>query len=116
MRMKTVLIVDDDPGTAKVLVAWLERAGFRVATAGAGVTSLPLPAAPPLVRPSVDLLCGGDHLRVRRIGDGEEADVVVLAVPHAAGERLVHVLEPVAADEGGVVEHAVEVLDVGFRP
>ena len=38
--MKTVLIVDDEPGTAKLLAAWLERAGYAVATANDGNEAL----------------------------------------------------------------------------
>ena len=37
---KTVLIVDDDPGTAKLLLTWLERAGYEVATASDGHEAL----------------------------------------------------------------------------
>jgi CheY-like chemotaxis protein len=38
--MKTVLIVDDEPATARLLATWLEHAGYKVATASEGKEAL----------------------------------------------------------------------------
>ena len=46
--------------------------------------------------------CGGE-VDIGQVGDGDEADVGVLAVEGAAGQRLVDILKPVGADEVGIV-------------
>ena len=52
------------------------------------------------------LPAGGDGFGVGRVGHVHEADLVVLLILHAAGDRLVAVLEPMAADELRVAQRA----------
>ncbi len=40
--MKTILVVDDEPGIVQIVRDYLDRAGFRVLTAGDGLTALRL--------------------------------------------------------------------------
>lgn len=65
--MRTILVVDDEPGIVVIARDYLERAGFRVITAGDGVTALRLARSE---RPSLlalDLMLPGmDGLDVTR--------------------------------------------------
>src|SRR5581483_2609415 len=47
----------------------------------------------------VHRLSRGHHLRIDAVGHGREADVIVLSIHWAAGERFVRILEEVAAHE-----------------
>jgi two-component system alkaline phosphatase synthesis response regulator PhoP len=65
--MKTILVVDDEPGIVQIARDYLDRAGFRVVTAGDGASALRLARAE---RPSLlvlDLMLPGmDGLDVTR--------------------------------------------------
>jgi two-component system alkaline phosphatase synthesis response regulator PhoP len=65
--MKTILVVDDEPGIVQIARDYLDRAGFRVVTAGDGISALRLVRAE---RPSLlvlDLMLPGmDGLDVTR--------------------------------------------------
>jgi DNA-binding response OmpR family regulator len=67
MATKTILVVDDEPGIVTVVCDYLDRAGFRVLTAGDGPTALRLARAE---RPSLlvlDLMLPGmDGLDITR--------------------------------------------------
>ena len=52
--------------------------------------------------------CGGEAV-VGQVGDADEANVTVLAVESATGQRLVDILEPVRADEIGVVGDGAQI-------
>ena len=74
MATKTILVVDDEPGIVTVVRDYLDRAGFRVLTAGDGATALRLARAE---RPSLlvlDLMLPGmdglDVTRALRAGPG----------------------------------------------
>ena len=56
--------------------------------------------------------CGGEAV-IGQVGDGDEADMGVLAVERAAGQRLVDILEPVGADEVGIVGDCVQIAGIG---
>ena len=67
MATRTILVVDDEPGIVTVVRVYLDRAGFRVLTAGAGPAALRLARAE---RPSLlvlDLMLPGiDGLDITR--------------------------------------------------
>src|ERR1700730_14182628 len=56
--------------------------------------------------------CRVHQVLVRQIGDRDEADMGVLAVEGAAGQRLVEVLEPMGADKVGVVGDPAEIARI----
>src|SRR3712207_1785483 len=53
MPTRTILVVDDEPGIVTIIRDYLDRAGFRVLTAGDGATALRLARTE---RPSLMLL------------------------------------------------------------
>jgi hypothetical protein len=61
----------------------------------------------------VSRACRVHQLCVGQIGDCDKADMGILAVESAPGQRFVEVLEPVGADKVGVVGDRAEVARVG---
>lgn len=74
LQARTALVVDDDPGSRRLLVRWLEEHGWRVLEAGTGEMALQT-----LAEATVDLIL----LDVRMPGalDGLHAAVVLRQTP-----------------------------------
>lgn len=66
-----------------------------------------------LVQPIADSTRGSDDLRVGRIADVDESDLIVLAVA-AASNVLFTILEPVRADDVRVTQRLREVVLIGM--
>jgi len=61
----------------------------------------------------VGVACRSNKARVRQIGNRDKADMGVLAVEGTPGQRFVDILEPMGADEIGVVGDGAKVTGVG---
>ena len=61
----------------------------------------------------IGLSCGRDETRVRNVGDGDKADMSILAVECAAGQRFVEVLKPVGADKIRVSRDGAQIAGIG---
>lgn len=91
---KTVLVVDDEPGIVTIVKDYLERGGFRVLTAGDGMSALRVAR---LERPNLmvlDLMLPGiDGLDIIRVLRGDPAlhkmSVIMLTARVEEGDRLV---------------------------
>ncbi|MGA7730950.1 MAG: response regulator transcription factor [Chloroflexia bacterium] len=91
---KTILVVDDEPGIVTIVRDYLERAGFRVLTAGDGETALRLAR---LERPNLmvlDLMLPGiDGLDIVRLLRSDPAlhrmSVIMLTARVEEADRLV---------------------------
>ncbi|GCE02546.1 response regulator transcription factor [Embleya hyalina] len=85
-----VLVVDDDPTVAEVVVGYLERAGFRTAHAADGPSALDLAAAEPPDLVVLDLMLPGmDGLDVcRRLRERGPIPVVMLTALGDEGDRV----------------------------
>ncbi|MFE5331853.1 response regulator transcription factor [Embleya sp. NPDC056575] len=85
-----VLVVDDDPTVAEVVVGYLERAGFHTAHAADGPSALDLAAADPPDLVVLDLMLPGmDGLDVcRRLRERGPIPVVMLTALGDEGDRV----------------------------
>ncbi|HRC77850.1 MAG TPA: response regulator, partial [Kouleothrix sp.] len=94
MATRTILIVDDEPGIVAIARDYLDRAGFRVVTAGDGPSALRLARAE---RPSMlvlDLMLPGmDGLDVARALRGDPATrtlpIIMLTARVDEADRLI---------------------------
>ena len=59
MATQTILVVDDEPGIVTIARDYLDRAGFRVVTAGDGVQALRLARTERPSLPVLDLMLPG---------------------------------------------------------
>ena len=89
--MKTILVVDDEPGITRLVRDYLERAGFGVLVAGDGETALQTARAakPDLV--VLDLgLPGRDGLDVtRELRRGSDVPIIVVTARGEESDRIV---------------------------
>ena len=89
--MRAILVVDDEPRIVKIARDYLERAGFRVLTAGDGRSVLPMvrSAKPDLI--VLDLaLPGMDGLDVARtIRKASEVPIIMLTARADEADRLI---------------------------
>ena len=89
--MKTILVVDDEPGITRLVRDYLERAGFGVLVAGDGETALQTTRAakPDLV--VLDLgLPGRDGLDVtRELRRGSDVPIIVVTARGEESDRIV---------------------------
>ena len=67
----------------------------------------------PLQHRQVGVAGRGGEAVIGQVGDGDEADVPVLAIERAAGQWLVDILEPVGADEVRVVGDRAQIAGIG---
>lgn len=91
---KTILVVDDEPGIVTIVRDYLEKAGFRVLTAGDGETALRLARLePPNLMVLDGMLPGMDGLDVIRSLRGDPAlhqmSVIMLTARVDETDRLV---------------------------
>jgi DNA-binding response OmpR family regulator len=92
VAVRRVLVVDDDPTVAEVVVGYLERAGLRASRAGDGVEALARAAAEPPDLVVLDLMLPGiDGLEVCRRLRADRPDLPVVMLT-ALGEESDRVL------------------------
>jgi len=58
-------------------------------------------------------VCRGDEVLMRQIGNRDKADMRILAIEGTAGQRLVHICEPVGADKIGIFGTSAQKAGVG---
>ena len=60
----------------------------------------------------VGVACRGSKVHVRQVGDGHKADMRILAVEGAPGQRLVDILKPMGADKIDFVGDGAKITGV----